>query len=245
MRENRLFLALLCLVTAIALGCLSYGTDAQSKDKLTLDPTNLAVVTVEISEPEIKVPTQTNGCVETIKELELPYHVKADDERLLTDRLIVVRKGERRLLLFSDGQLRHDRPGDSPDCWRIGLGYQPVFDKIAEGDGRTPEGLFRTGDKPWSQYHGAILVHYPSPRHAQYAYNAGRVTKGVVDAITRADLTATAPPQTTPLGGNILIHGGGSASDWTLGCIALQSQDLEELRSFLPKSKKTWILILP
>ncbi|MCX7778561.1 MAG: L,D-transpeptidase, partial [Armatimonadetes bacterium] len=37
------------------------------------------------------------------------------------------------------------------------------------------------------------------------------------------------PPWNTPLGGEIGLHGGGTHSDWTIGCIALENSDIEEL----------------
>ena len=53
------------------------------------------------------------------------------------------------------------------------------------------------------------------------------------------------PPQTTPVGGEILIHGGGNQADWTLGCIALANPDIDALRATLPRSMVTDVLILP
>ncbi len=37
------------------------------------------------------------------------------------------------------------------------------------------------------------------------------------------------PPWNTRLGGEIFIHGRGSGSDWTLGCVALDDADMKEL----------------
>ena len=37
------------------------------------------------------------------------------------------------------------------------------------------------------------------------------------------------PPQETPLGGDIYIHGGGTGKDWTLGCVALEDEDIRAL----------------
>jgi L,D-peptidoglycan transpeptidase YkuD (ErfK/YbiS/YcfS/YnhG family) len=38
-----------------------------------------------------------------------------------------------------------------------------------------------------------------------------------------------APPQNTRLGGDIYIHGNGSSSDWTWGCVALDDRDMRQL----------------
>ncbi len=37
------------------------------------------------------------------------------------------------------------------------------------------------------------------------------------------------PPWDTPLGGEIGLHGGGAGTDWTLGCIALDNEAIEDL----------------
>jgi L,D-peptidoglycan transpeptidase YkuD (ErfK/YbiS/YcfS/YnhG family) len=43
------------------------------------------------------------------------------------------------------------------------------------------------------------------------------------------------PPWNTPLGGEIFIHGNGSQSDWTWGCVALDNEDMKELFDAIPK----------
>ena len=47
---------------------------------------------------------------------------------------IIVRKGERKLELYSDQKLLR--------TYRVGLGFSPLSDKKREGDGATPEGDF-------------------------------------------------------------------------------------------------------
>ncbi len=37
------------------------------------------------------------------------------------------------------------------------------------------------------------------------------------------------PPQKTPLGGEIYIHGGGVGGNWTWGCVAMNNEDIEEI----------------
>ena len=44
----------------------------------------------------------------------------------------------------------------------------------------------------------------------------------------------TRPPWKTALGGEIMIHGGGTDSDWTEGCIAVSDLEAEELFRALP-----------
>ena len=48
-------------------------------------------------------------------------------------------------------------------------------------------------------------------------------------AIAEASKKKVAPPQNTALGGQIYIHGHGAKSDWTLGCVALENEDISEL----------------
>lgn len=205
---------------------------------------------VEVGEPEIQIIPHAE-CIQEIAQLPSSSLYQTNDPRLKSDRLIVVLKRDRRLMLFQDGSIRHDRAGGEPDCWKIALGVNRqgrstgAFDKRREGDRRTPEGWFRTSDKPWSSFFHAILIHYPSVRHAQEAHKAHRIDKTTLNRIERAQTNDKVPPQDTPLGGSILIHGGGSSQDWTWGCIALNDHDLEEIRALLPNGMKTWMLILP
>jgi lipoprotein-anchoring transpeptidase ErfK/SrfK len=60
------------------------------------------------------------------------------------------------------------------------------------------------------------------------------ITKSQYDQIKRAMQNRTAPPQTTRLGGQIYIHGNGSRTDWTLGCIALENEEMKELFDAVP-----------
>ena len=187
------------------------------------------------------------GCVATIAELSVPA---ANDPRLLHDRLIVVRKSERRLLLFSNGQLRHDRSGGGARCWSVALGVNdegvyPPGPKDREGDRKTPEGWYWTSDKPWSAFHGAIYVHYPNTEDAAGALASRRIDHATYDRIAAATRSHTLPPQTTRLGGEILIHGGRGPPDWTWGCVGLDDRLVDELRAALPPGMHTDVLILP
>ncbi len=234
------FMAILAISVS---GCFSFGTTALHE---TPPP---PVATVNVG--EIQFDTALASCVESVADLPGSDLYRRDDPRLQYDRLIVVAKQTRRVMLFSNGKLRHDRPDNSQSCWKVALGVDQqgrpsgTMDKTQQGDRRTPEGWFRTSDKPWSQYQDAILIHYPSTRHAQRALEEGRIQQGMLQKIALAELAGTPPPQDTVLGGEILLHGGGSQVDWTWGCIALNNNDLDELRALLPAGMKTWMLILP
>ena len=197
----------------------------------------LAVPTAESNAGAIGSPS---ACPSTVRALEGidPY-----DSRLLGDHLIVVMKSARRIMRFRNGALM--RTNGAAACWMMGLGNAPVGHKMREGDGKTPEGWYRTSDKPWSQWYAAIAVHYPNRRDAVAAHADGRLTADQARQAVRALAEGQKPPQTTPIGGEILIHGGGSHADWTLGCIAMANPDIDALRATLPRSMVTEVLILP
>jgi murein L,D-transpeptidase YafK len=140
----------------------------------------------------------------------------------LTKPNIVVKKGQRQLLLFSDGKLVR--------TYRIGLGLSPVGDKVRAGDHRTPEGDFYIFTKnPKSAFYLSLGVSYPNAEHAQRGLHDGLITRSqyakIIDALKRK----ATPLQNTSLGGTIYIHGRGSASDWTWGCVALEDAEIREL----------------
>lgn len=160
------------------------------------------------------------------------------DKRLEGAAVLVVLKVDRRMGLYSEGALA--------GCWEVGLAYDyNEGHKLVRGDLRTPEGWYRTSDKPWSQFYGAIAVHYPGAADAAAGEADGRITPGQRRAIDEALAAGLKPPQQTPLGGEILIHGGGAAADWTLGCVAMDNDDLDTLRAALPQGMAADVLILP
>jgi murein L,D-transpeptidase YafK len=127
---------------------------------------------------------------------------------------IVIEKGARRLTLFHIG-----RPIRT---YLVALGRNPVGDKRAAGDRRTPEGLFYIeGRNPYSQYHLSLKISYPSAAQRERAAAMG----------------------VNP-GGNIMIHGLPNGrgdvgayhriTDWTNGCVALTDEEIEELWSAVP-----------
>ncbi|MDQ3684059.1 MAG: L,D-transpeptidase [Acidobacteriota bacterium] len=152
----------------------------------------------------------------------------------LVEPRIIVSKSKRRLELYSDGR--------AVRTYRVGLGFDPVGDKVKEGDGRTPEGEFYVYVKnPKSNYYLSLGLSYPNLEHAARGLRAGLITKGQHEKISEAIKNKTGPPQNTALGGLIYIHGHGSASDWTLGCIALENEDMKELFEAVPKETKVVI----
>ena len=163
----------------------------------------------------------------------------------LNDPHIVVKKGERRLALFDgDKEVR---------AYRIGLGFAPVGDKSRQGDGRTPEGSFYVCVKNVaSKFYRSLGLSYPNKEHAARGLREGIINRAQHDQIIAAlrrhhqrlverhqIIAALAsqqrPPWDTGLGGEIFIHGNGSSSDWTWGCVALDDADMKELFEAVPK----------
>ena len=143
-------------------------------------------------------------------------------KRPLRDPKIVVKKAQRRLLLFSAGKLVR--------TYQIGLGLSPSGDKVRAGDRRTLEGefyVFTKNDK--SAFYLSLGLSYPNTAHAERGLRDGLITRAQYDAITRALRAKKTPLQNTHLGGDIYIHGNGAQSDWTWGCVALENEDIREL----------------
>jgi murein L,D-transpeptidase YafK len=125
---------------------------------------------------------------------------------------ILVDKSDRTLTVFRAGQPLRSYP--------VALGFQPVGDKVREGDGKTPEGLFRINRRnAASRFHLSLGIDYPQ-----------------VDDRARAVAGGYSP------GGEIFIHGQPNGmpadrtigTDWTAGCIALSDARIEEIWRITP-----------
>lgn len=140
----------------------------------------------------------------------------------LKDPRIEVHKAERRLFLYSDGHLVR--------TYKVGLGLSPSGDKVRAGDRRTPEGDFYVFVKnSKSNFYLSLGVSYPNLVHAKGGLRDGLINQPQYDEIATALKQKKTPPQRTKLGGDIYIHGNGSSSDWTWGCVALENEDIKEL----------------
>ena len=126
----------------------------------------------------------------------------------------------------------------------IGLGWEPAGHKQAEGDGRTPEGSYyvclRNGN---SSYYLSLGISYPNKEDAKAALDAGTIDQNTYRQIADAIDTWSRPPWNTALGGEIMIHGGGGSSDWTVGCIAVDNSVMDVLWKHCPN--KTPVIIMP
>jgi murein L,D-transpeptidase YafK len=134
------------------------------------------------------------------------------EERLSNDILIdniIVYKSNRKMLVFSNDQLLK--------TYKISLGRQPKGAKEIEGDKKTPEGIYFINDKnPNSSYHKNLSISYPNKDNIEIANRLGKLA-----------------------GGDIKIHGLRNKIgfigkfhrwfDWTLGCIAVTNNEIDEL----------------
>ena len=145
----------------------------------------------------------------------------------LAEPRVVVEKGARRLRLYAGGELVRVR--------RVALGFEPAGDKVRQGDGRTPEGDFLICMKNGkSKFYLSLGLTYPNEEDAGRGVRDGLITRAQAAAITRAVRAGRCPAWGTALGGEIFIHGGGTASDWTFGCVALENAEVKELFDTLP-----------
>ncbi len=121
-----------------------------------------------------------------------------------------VLKGERLLRLEAGDQVVRE--------YQIGLGFTPEGPRRFQGDGRTPEGLYRIDRRnPQLAYHLALGVSYPSQEDRIRAWEKGY-----------------------PPGGDIFLHGSPNGvtpephGDWTRGCIAVRNAEIEEVWRLVP-----------
>ena len=173
---------------------------------------------------------------EKLESNALPSSQRAALKLPLKNPLIVVTKGKRRLDLYSDGALVR--------TYRVGLGLNPVLDKKRQGDRATPEGefyVFTKNDK--SAFYLSLGISYPNIEDAERGLRDGLISRAQHDAIVKAIKRKSTPPQNTALGGDIYIHGNGSSSDWTWGCVALENEDMREL--FVAVAVGTTVTIKP
>ena len=131
----------------------------------------------------------------------------------IVDR-ILVEKGKRKMHVYQQGELLK--------TYDIALGPNPIGHKQVEGDGKTPEGVYRINDKnDRSAYYLNLGVSYPNQQDQAHADSLGQGP-----------------------GGDIKIHGLKNGlgflgrthlrADWTAGCIAVTNEEIEELFRAVP-----------
>ncbi|HXA17618.1 MAG TPA: L,D-transpeptidase family protein [Thermoanaerobaculia bacterium] len=126
------------------------------------------------------------------------------------------------LIQKSARQLTLLRNGKTLRTYHVSLGSEPTGAKDRQGDGRTPEGLYRIDSRnEYSKYHRSLHVSYPNAADRLHARRL-RVSPG----------------------GEIMIHGTPNRwrglsfafahTDWTKGCIAVSDAEIEEIWRLVP-----------
>lgn len=125
----------------------------------------------------------------------------------------------------------------------IAIGRNGAGFKEVRGDDVTPLGTYRIG---WinekSSFYRFFGLSYPSIENAHTALDKGIIDPTTFDAIAYAHERHIIPPQNTPLGGQIGIHGLGRGDEkihqtmnWTHGCIALTNKQIDRLSKWVDK----------
>lgn len=128
--------------------------------------------------------------------------------------------------------------------YRAALGSGGIGDKRIRGDHKTPVGVYYiTGFNDASAFDIFMRLNYPSLKDGFFGLKRSLITREEFERIVDAQRQDALPPQDTPLGGAIGIHGIGEETsdrlkihanlDWTKGCIALTNREIRELRSFV------------
>ena len=148
---------------------------------------------------------------------------------------IIVKKSERLLELWQGETLIISVT--------IGLGFTPEGHKQVEGDGKTPEGEYYVCVKNYnSAFYLSLGLSYPNKEDAAAALADGRISNAIYNRIVSAIDKGQQPDWYTPLGGAIMIHGCGAASDWTSGCVAVENEIMDILFEYCRLRTKVTIL---
>ncbi len=134
---------------------------------------------------------------------------------------ILIEKSKRNLTLFHRNKIIKS--------YKIALGGTPLGAKTCQGDNKTPEGNYTISAKNnQSSYHKSLRISYPNK-----------------DDLKKAKALKCNP------GGDIMIHGlpnkqgwiGAShlLYDWTLGCIAVTNQEIDEIWKLVATGTKVEI----
>jgi murein L,D-transpeptidase YafK len=160
----------------------------------------------------------------------LASHGAARAEGKVTESWILVDTQAHTLSVFRDGVLLEHFD-------HVSIGRNGFSLDRTRGDGTTPLGTFRI-DRIHRKSRFVLFfgIDFPRPEHARRAYHAGLIDAYDYWRILWAFEKNESPPQDTPLGGQLGIHGLGTgdprihgAVDWTQGCVALSNEQVKRL----------------
>lgn len=141
---------------------------------------------------------------------------------------VLIWKSERKLCLMDGNAVLL--------CAPVGLGHAPQGKKTREGDGKTPEGVYTIClAKPDGRHGRSLGLNYPNAADAHAALRERAIGQDTFQAIANAAQENRRPPWGTALGGEICIHEGGAQEDWTQGCVALNTSDMDVLYPHHPQ----------
>lgn len=134
-------------------------------------------------------------------------------EPLKADK-ILVEKSKRKLHLLKDGKV--------VKSYKVALGGNPKGHKTQQGDQKTPEGIYKISGRFHSaNFRKSMKISYPNAADRKQAKQRG-----------------------VSAGGDIMLHGLGksrgwigkahTATDWTLGCIAVTNDEIDEIWGAVP-----------
>ena len=123
----------------------------------------------------------------------------------------------------------------------ISIGSGGAAKSHRRGDETTPLGVFHVSWIDRQSRFGTFYgLDYPSVSIALRAYVEGDISEAEFDAIVHALRHHRTPPQDTPLGGQLGIHGLGrgdpdiqQAVNWTDGCVALTNKQIRQLSRWI------------
>ena len=108
----------------------------------------------------------------------------------------------------------------------IALGFSPRGHKTTEGDGKTPEGLYRIDARnPNSSFHLSLRISYPNAKDRAQARRRGVSPGGQIFIHGQPSRLSAAVGAAMGIAGNVVVIPG----DWTLGCIAVSNRQIREL----------------
>ena len=152
-----------------------------------------------------------------LKKFNLLIDSTLNESKQKNSNAIIINKSDYALYIIKKGKVKYKYP--------VELGFNPYDDKKLQGDGCTPEGMYKVvqkKDEDKSSFDRAFLLDYP---------NAEDRKKGKT-------------------GSAIEIHGKGSGSrgndndgrNWTLGCIALSNKDIDDIFSYINKDDRITVI---